>query len=315
MTKDKTSGSGETPHSGNETKLPRRGESDILDVLRRLVPDLKDAEANTARVILQDPEWVTTASLKSVATRADVSEPTVLRLCRKLDCDGFKAFKHKLTEDLVLSRMYLQSMTSPQLEKRDEMSEALLDTAIRAIYSAAEQMDLSAIESAVSAIQNAKMVYCIGVGGSSAILAEELENRLFRLGIHAQAISDSYRQRMMASVAGTGDLIVAISSTGVPDSIVSSMELARSNGAGTLSLTQTESPLAGVSDIVLGIEIFNDETFYALPSRTRYSQLYVLDFLVAMLASRTQDAAKNLKSIRHTLKAHHGVIRYQPIGD
>ena len=297
------------------SKLPSRGYGDILDRMRRIVPDLNEAEARAARSILAEPNWVTQSSIKALAQKAKVSEPTVIRLCRKLELSGFKAFKHRLTEDLVLSNMYLDAPAVIDNSSSTQLAGALLDTAMRALRAAAGKIDQAHIESGVDAILASRMVYCIGVGGSSAILAEEMENRLFRLGVASQAIQDPYRQRMAAAVAGQGDLFFAVSSTGIPASVVESMELAHRNGATTMSVTQSDSALARVSDILLEVDIFNDETFFMLPSRTRYAQLFVLDFLVGALASRTPEAADKLKSIRDTLKAHHGVVRYQPIGD
>ena len=69
-------------------------------------PDLNEAEARAARSILAEPNWVTQSSIKALAQKAQVSEPTVIRLCRKLELAGFKAFKPRLTEDLVLFDVY-----------------------------------------------------------------------------------------------------------------------------------------------------------------------------------------------------------------
>ena len=277
MKKSPTKRNEAAPVAGR-SKLPSRGEGDILDRMRRIVPDLNEAEARTARCILAEPNWVTQSSIKALAHKAEVSEPTVIRLCRRLDMEGFKALKHRLTEDLVLSNMYLEAPAVVGNSSSEQLAAALLDTSMRALRAAAEKIDHKRIESGVEAIFAARMVYCIGVGGK-------------------------------------GDLFIAISSTGIPASVVESMELARRNGATTLSLTQAGSALAEVSDIVLEVDIFNDESFFMLPSRTRYAQMFVLDFLVGALASRVPEAADKLKSIRDTLKALHGVIRYQPIGD
>jgi len=159
------------------------------------------------------------------------------------------------------------------------------------------------------------MVYCFGVGGSSALLAEEAVNRLFRLRVNAEATADPYRQRMVASIAKPSDLFLFVSATGRPSSLVESAVLARSNGASVISITAPGSPLAEHSNELVGIEIIDDEVYFNPPSRTRYSQLFVIDCLSATLAARLPDSAENLKSIRTTLGALHGVTKFQPIGD
>jgi streptomycin 6-kinase len=52
-----------------------------------------------------------------------------------------------------------------------------------------------------------------------------------------------------------------------------------------------------------------------LPAQTRYAQLFTIDCLMGTIAARMPDAAANLQSIRNTLRALHGTIRHQPIGD
>jgi RpiR family carbohydrate utilization transcriptional regulator len=296
-------------------KLPSRGAGDLIDILRSAVPDLNAAEAKVARIVLSNLEWIVEAPIKAVAQKAEVSEPTVLRMCRRIGLDGFKALKHRLAEDLILSRVLYGPDTSGSNTSSNELVKVMLDSSMGALRGAAKSIDIAVLDEAAAAVAKARLIYCIGVGGSSGVLAEELENRMFRLGLAVQAIQDSYRQRMAAAVATTGDLFIAISSTGVPAPVVQSTELARSNGAMTIAITQAHSSLAKVSEIVLPVQLFNDHTFFTLPAQTRYAQLFTIDCLMGTIAARTPNAARNLKSIRDTLSALHGTIRHQPIGD
>lgn len=314
MRKDDTDPS-HTVKPAAPARLPRRGDGDILDSIRRILPDLSDAEARAARAVLNQPDTVAKASIQEVAGLAEVSDPTILRLCRRLGLNGFRDFKHRLTEDLVLSRMYLDAPTLAGKSTSSELAEVLFDSVTRALRDARSRLDIAAVDRAAEAVSKASMVYCIGVGGTSGVVAEELENRLFRLGIGAQATQDPYRQRMTAAIVKPEDVMIAISSTGVPASVVDAIALARSNGATTVAVTQYGSPLADAAEVLLDIEIFNDEVYFMLPSRTRYAQLFAIDLLAGTLAAKLPTAADNLKSIRDTLKAHHGTIRSQPIGD
>ena len=300
--------------SGNP-KLLDRSAGDLIDILRRAVPDLNAAEAKVARIILSNSEWVVHAPIKAVAQQAEVSEPTVLRMCRRIGLNGFKALKHRLSEDLILSRVLHEQYHGESDTSSSELVKVMLDSSMGALRGAAKSIDMAVLEEAAAAVVKARLVYCIGVGGSSGVLAEELENRMFRLGLAAQAIQDSYRQRMAAAVATTGDLFIAISSTGVPAPVIQSIELARSNGAMTLAITQADSSLAKVSEVVLPVELFNDHSFFTLPAQTRYAQLFTIDCLMGTIAVRMPNTARNLKSIRDTLRALHGTIRHQPIGD
>src|SRR3546814_12971670 len=68
-------------------------------------------------------------------------------------------------------------------------------------------------------IAGARRVMIFGVGGSSAILAQEAYNRLFRLNIAGNACTDSYMQHMTAATLGESEVAFCISSTGRPPSL------------------------------------------------------------------------------------------------
>ncbi|RVT83420.1 MurR/RpiR family transcriptional regulator [Rhodobacteraceae bacterium CCMM004] len=299
----------------SHARFAPRGSTDLLEILRNLVPELHTAELQIAKLILSDPTWVSNNSIKAIATRADVSEPTVMRLCRKLGQDGFAAFKRKLAEDLVIAKMYLEAEEVSKSSSPASITETMQTSASQALKEAAARLDAGALERATGLIAAARMVYCFGVGGSSAIFAAEAENRMFRLNVNAQATADPYRQRMTAAIVGPDEVLLSISSTGLPNSIVESAALARSNGAKVISITQADSPLAKESTEVLAVDMFDDEVFFNLPSRTRYAQLFVLDCLMASLAAKLPSAVENLRTIRSTLGALHGVTKLQPIGD
>ena len=52
---------------------------------------LRKSEQKVADVVLADPDASVQSSIQAIATRAAVSEPTVIRFCRALDCVGFSA--------------------------------------------------------------------------------------------------------------------------------------------------------------------------------------------------------------------------------
>jgi len=293
--------------------LPPRDHADILDRLRALLPELHSAEHEAARLILEDADWVTDNSIKTLATRAGVSEPTVMRLCRKLDCAGFSDFKIKLAQDLTLTRVFEEAgraATAP-----DTLSGAVLEAASRAMNRVADRLDQGTLERAAEHVAAARMIYCFGVGGSSAVLAAELENRLFRLKKPAQATCDPYRQRMVASIADAHDVILCLSATGKPTSMVDAAALATSNEAVVVSVTEANSPLAEVSTHTLAVGVHDDEIYFGMPTSMRYAQLFTIDSLMATVATKLPDSATHLRDIRRTLAALHGPSRLQPIGD
>jgi len=295
--------------------IPARGNADILDNLRNLMPELHAAEQQVAKLVLTEPAWVAENAIKTLANRTKVSEPTVMRLCRKLGLRGFSDFKRKLTEDLVVSKLYLEADAVAKESSPNSIVESMVAAANQSLRECAGGINSAALDAAANMLVEADMIYSFGIGGSSATLAEEFENRLFRLGKKVQATSDPYRHLMTASIATKNDVIVFVSSTGRPKSLVESAELSRKNNAKVVSITTDGSPLAEQSDVVVAVDMFDDETFFNLPSRTRYAQLLTVDCLAASVAAKLKQAPQNLKAIRTTLCIKHGITKFQPIGD
>jgi RpiR family carbohydrate utilization transcriptional regulator len=300
----------------SQTILPPRGQRDLIDRLRSMTEDLPDAEQRVAQVILGDANWVTESAIKAVAERAAVSEPTVMRLCRKLGLDGFTAFKLRLAKDLVVANLYLSADRVVKEETPFSIAGHMYESVMQALRLAASTIDGPVLDEAAKDVVRAGQIFCFGVGGSSAVLAAEAENRLFRLGLSVQASADPYRQRMTAAIANSETLFLCISSTGKPQSVLESALLGRQNGARICAIAPRDSPLGRAAHITLPVEISGGEYFFNLPANMRYAQLFVVDCLAGAVAAKLgATAAENLKSIRAVLNAHHGATRQQPIGD
>ncbi len=62
---------------------------DLLSRVQALLPSLSRAEAKIARKLLAEPKGFIRSSVRGIAADIGVSEPTVVRFCRTIGCDGF----------------------------------------------------------------------------------------------------------------------------------------------------------------------------------------------------------------------------------
>ena len=70
-------------------------------MLRKIEAELAGmtrAERKVARAVLRNPYRLLRKSIGALAAEAGVSEPTVIRFCRALDCKGFQDFKLQLAQ-------------------------------------------------------------------------------------------------------------------------------------------------------------------------------------------------------------------------
>lgn len=281
-----------------------------------MMPGFSKSNTRLAALILDDPAAIVQASIKAFAVRAEVSEPTVIRFCREVGCEGYKELKIRLTQYLAVEQMFAD---------RDEDSEStgratgpfssLYRSFTDAMQSVMTDAILDRINEASAAIIDAKKLYIYGVGGASAALAIEAQNRLFRLGVAAIPHADSYMQRMTAATVQEGDAVLAISATGQVRSLIEAVEAARYYGATAISITAENTPLDSVSDICIPVNL-EQQVAYHQPSPVRYAQLFVLDCLADQVALTLGDKAKTpLKRISAMVTAVRGVVPRQPIGD
>lgn len=304
------------PKKAPQARSSRENRPDLLERLQVASETLHSAELEVARTILADPDWVSRSSIKALAARASVSEPTVIRLARKLGCTGYTDFKLQLAEDLVVTRMFLSPDALVHNSQPASIAERMYEAATRTMTEAMTMLNEKAFEQSVKLLSKARRIQCLGVGGSSAIMAQEAENRLFRLGIAVQSSADPYKSRMMAAIMTPEDVLLCFSATGKPVSVIDSAEIARANGVKVIAIAPANSPLAEVADVNLAISVFNDEVYFNLPSPTRYAQLYLLDCLAAAVAVElSPHSLQHLKNIRRTLSGLHGTMKFQPIGD
>ena len=257
--------------------------SNLIETIEQIAPSLKKAERRVADMVLQDIEATTRISIKSFAAQAEVSEPTVMRFARRVGCDGFSDFKLRLAQDFAVGRMYIEAERRVQTGDANTTAQHVYQSGKEALSTAFAGLDEKALSDAAAMIAKAGKIVCIGVGGSSAIMAQEMENRLFRFGLSVSATADPYRQRMAAAIADKGDAFVIFSVTGKPRSLLDAAEIAAARGACVIAVTHPESLLAERANLVLPLAVPGDEVHFNFPNRTRYGQLLVIDCLSALV--------------------------------
>jgi DNA-binding MurR/RpiR family transcriptional regulator len=289
---------------------------DIISLLRRKAGTFPAREQRVADYVQDHLQDVTTIALSDLAQKVGVSEPTVIRFCRTLGCDGFRDFKIRLAQNLAVSMQYLAPEDlADDTTAADVLSNHVLGVIVDNLRLLREQLSSTEIDKAADILANARQIAFMGVGGGSTTVAFDAANRFFRLGIPAQAQSDGYLQRMLASTFGEEDVLIAISTSGRPTELIHSAAIARQYGAKVISMTHPQSPLAAESDLVIGIDMPENPDIYK-PTATRHVFLATIDIIATAVARRTPDRTlEKLRRIRSSLLTLNPPTGRQPIGD
>jgi DNA-binding MurR/RpiR family transcriptional regulator len=305
---------------------------DILPRLKGMMESMTRSDLKIAKLILKSPNEFVRSSVRSVAADLGLSEPTVLRFCRTVGCEGFKDLKFRLIQELALA----QAMTDQReraarpahapvrevqakrsLSEGDgEVGDRVFDTIIEALNRTRDTLVEGDLLAAAAAIARAGRVVIYGIGGSSAALATEIHNRLFRLDVPAMVFTDGYAQRMSAAILSEGDVAIFLSSTGRPRELQESMELAKYYKASCIAITDAESPLGRDADICLHVGLAASGIEEFQPNPMRFAQLFVIDRLAyAVAVAMGERAHLMLRRARGSVAWLHGIAPRQPIGD
>lgn len=289
--------------------------ADILSQLHAVAQDGSKSERRMAALVLAEPDTISKAAISEIAQRAGVSEPTVTRFCRALGCDGVRDFKFFLAQALAIGGQYLTAEAPSRDVREARIALAITDGAISAIQRASDNLDMSVIMTVAEQIDASGSVLCIGSGGISSMMATEMQNRLFRLGIPVVAQIDGQLQRMYAAIAKPNTIVIAFSVSGYARSVIEAAEVARQYGAETVAITAPGSDLAGTVNTVIPFLVNEDGNLYK-PTSSRFALMAIVDMIATATAeTRGADVLERLRRIKQSLNMLKVDDPSLPLGD
>jgi len=286
---------------------------DIFAVLQEEQAQFSQAERQIADILLNDFDFAVNASIVELAARAGVSAPTVTRFRRRLSCQNFADFKVKLAKTAYVGVRYL----NPEARSFDaaDVAADVITKAQNALYLLHRSLDTERIEQAANWLSNARMIYAFGAGGNSSMIAQELQNRLFRLGKQITASSDHSMQLMMTAAAASEDVLICSSFSGRNHELARTLGIARTAGVKTIALTQNDSLVATAAELVISIDLPEGENIFR-PTSTRYAYLALVDIVANLVAYQTREhSASTLRNIKQQLVLHRDQDDRQLLGD
>jgi len=223
----------------------------MLAKIRSARDGLRKSEQKVADVILQDPDASVQSSIQAIAAKSAVSEPTVIRFCRALDCVGFQQFKLRLAQDLASrGTFFYKDVTAEDTGK--ELATKIIDGTLASMMQMKNQFNDVALDDAIRP---------------------------------AIAYNDPHIQQAAAALYNEKTLMVAISHSGRSSDILTAIDIAKRARAKVISVTATKSPLAEASDVHLSVDLIEDSDIFS-PVKSRIGQMLILDIMAVGVAVR-----------------------------
>jgi glucokinase len=255
----------------------------ILGLVARAKQQLSPAERRVADHVLAHPRTVLNDPIATIARAAAVSQPTVIRFCRTLGCEGLSDFKLRLASGLTST----VPVTHTQVTGEDTMLELgvkVLGNTASAILQVRDHLNRDTIDLAVDLLTSAQRVEFYAVG-HYGVVADDAQFKFLRFGVPSTSLTDSRLQLLAANVLRPGDVAVIISSSGRIDELLEVADAARARGAAVLAITASQSPLTKKADVALIVDHVEDVATH-VPMVSRILHLLVIDILAVGVAMR-----------------------------
>ncbi len=286
------------------------GVTRMLDRIKASLTSLAPAEQRVGALVLADPRAFANLPVSILSDRAHVSKPTVVRYCRSMGYDGLSDFKLKLAGNVSEGVPFIHRSVDADDKISDVMVKVIDNTVAAFLKYRNDARPLSmekAVEILAATYQTGRRIEFWGAG-NSGIVAQDAQHKFFRLGVNAIAYSDGHMHVMSASMLGPGDCVVIVSNSGRTRDLMDACDIARTNGATTIVITASGTPLASAGHIHLAADHPEGFDRYS-PMVSRLLHLLVIDILATCVAlriggttlqPRLEAIKNNLRSKRYT---------------
>lgn len=159
-----------------------------------------------ADYILQDPQRTIQLSAEELATLASSSKSAYIRMCQKMGFEGYRDFRFSMSRYLV--------STSSKENEENPMQE-ILSTYSEYILNIAQTIQKKDVHDLAQRMMKAKRIKIFG-NNRTGLSAKQLRMRLTKIGIDAEAVTDSVIMRDLVEVLDEDDLCIIFSIKAMP---------------------------------------------------------------------------------------------------
>lgn len=282
---------------------------DVLSNVRQALPRLSSSEARVAEAIIADPTVVVDLTITDLAHLCGTSLSTVARFCQTLGYTGYREFRMEVARSISREAAERDrfGLADSDINPDDSAAEVVAKIAfheVLAIEQTAQGLDVAVFDRVVDAIAGAGHVDLYGFG-ASGLTAQDLQQKLSRIGISAFCSVDVHLALVSAALRRPGDVAIGVSHSGLTTETIHALTVAGEAGATTVAVTNSpESPIADAADSVLTTQA-RESTYRMGAMSSRIAQLALVDFLFVRVAQRRhEEVAEPLRRTFEVTASH-----------
>lgn len=249
--------------------------------------DYTNSEKNIISYIEQHADQAAHLSIQELAQKTFSSNATIIRLCHKVGCDGFKDFKLKLVQEIELQKLTNNdvnfSFPFTPADSVDQIAKSMTDlysNGLKLLYS---RINLNQITNVARQLFYANRIFIYGIG-DSGLTARSFINKVNKLNIYPIFAYENSEAMSNSAHVKEDDIALFITYGDEHSSEYKQfLSLLENSNCNIVVLTaNANSPLAKAADQVITIPDEEKDSKVA----TFYSQFafqYVLNLLFSIM--------------------------------
>ncbi len=261
----------------------------ILPLIESKYEELTEVEKNIADYFLDTED--TDLTSRTVSKKLYTSEAALTRFAKKLDLSGYREFIYRY-----------QISDKISFKNREEIEGSIFSTyreILLKTHNLYASMDYSEL---VKSILSSSRIFVYGVG-SSGNLATEFATRLIRLGLDAEAVTDTHLLLFNSVRMKKDNVVIGISYSGKSIEVVEGLKKASSLGAKTVFfVSNNKSKWEKYFDFVI-LLAYKQNLEYSETISPQFPAMIMLDVLFKKLYDdRLASGQVYMKSVNEMLQ-------------
>ena len=272
-------------------------EKSVLDIICASLDSFFESERKIGTYIIQHTAEVVDMTVGELAQACGVSDASVSRFCKKINMKGFHHLKITLAKEISEKGIEEEDGSNHiSVSDIEQSLKNILANKVTEITQTVSMMDAKQLSEILNKLNMARTVQFFAVGNTIPV-AIDGAFKLNQIGIPAVSgtiweTQIGYTYNMTAE-----DVVIAISNSGESTAVLRALEAAKSAGATTLSITNSEkSSAAQLSDYHITTAT-REKLFLDGYCFSRVSATTVIEILYLFLTSMRKDAYKSI--VRH----------------
>ena len=272
-------------------------EKSVLDIICASLDSFFESERKIGTYIIQHTAEVVDMTVGELAQACGVSDASVSRFCKKINMKGFHHLKITLAKEISEKGIEEEEVSNHiSVNDIEQSLKNILANKVTEITQTVSMMDAKQLSEILNKLNMARTVQFFAVGNTIPV-AIDGALKLNQIGIPPVSgtiweTQIGYTYNMTAE-----DVVIAISNSGESTAVLRALEAAKSAGATTLSITNSEkSSAAQLSDYHITTAT-REKLFLDGYCFSRVSATTVIEILYLFLTSMRKDAYKSI--VRH----------------